>query len=320
MRAIYYEGHGDASVLKEGELARPNCGKGQVLIEVAAAGVNPIDRRLRSGELQDYITRTFPVVPGFDVAGRIAEVGDEVSDWRVGDEVMGLAFTWSIQHGTYAEYVPIDAAAIARKPNNASFAEAAGLPLVSLTAWQSLCEFGFLQPSQSVLVQAGAGGVGSVAIPMAKHLGATVYTTSSRANADYVRDLGADVIIDYQNQSYEETVLSAQPGGLDLVLESLLGDGIDKAAVRIARDGGAVAYMNNEPPDMVEISERGIRAEFIHHRPDGLMLAELGQLYEDGIIPLPHTEILPLSSAAEAHRKSESGRTRGKLVLRVKSW
>lgn len=317
MRAVYYETHGEAQVLQVGELDKPPCGPNQVLVEVAAAGVNPIDRRLRAGELQEYIQRTFPVVPGFDVAGRIAEVGSEVADWRVGDEIMGLAFTWSIQHGTYAEFAPVEASAIARKPANASFIQAAGIPLVSLTAWQSLLEFGELGPGKTVLIQAGAGGVGSVAIPMAKHLGATVYTTASAGNADYVRALGADVVIDYQTDSYEKALLAAEPEGVDLVLEALLGDGTDEAAIRITKSGGAVAYMNNEPPDMPDIKAREIRAEFIHHRADGAMLAELTDLYERGVLPLPLTETLPLSAAVEAHLRSESRRTRGKLVLCV---
>lgn len=317
MRAVYYETHGEAQVLQVGELDKPPCGPNQVLVEVAAAGVNPIDRRLRAGELQEYIQRTFPVVPGFDVAGRIAEVGSDVADWQVGDEVMGLAFTWSIQHGTYAEFAPVDASAIARKPANASFIQAAGIPLVSLTAWQSLLEFGELGPGKTVLIQAGAGGVGSVAIPMAKHLGATVYTTASAGNADYVRALGADVVIDYQTDSYEKALLAAEPEGVDLVLEALLGDGTDEAAIRITKSGGAVAYMNNEPPDMPDIAARGIRAEFIHHRADGAMLGELTDLYDRGALPLPLTETLPLSAAVEAHLRSESRRTRGKLVLCV---
>jgi NADPH2:quinone reductase len=317
VRAVYYETHGEAQVLQVGELDKPPCGPNQVLVEVAAAGVNPIDRRLRAGELQEYIQRTFPVVPGFDVAGRIAEVGSDVADWQVGDEVMGLAFTWSIQHGTYAEFAPVDASAIARKPANASFIQAAGIPLVSLTAWQSLLEFGELGPGKTVLIQAGAGGVGSVAIPMAKHLGATVYTTASAGNADYVRALGADVVIDYQTDSYEKALLAAEPEGVDLVLEALLGDGTDEAAIRITKSGGAVAYMNNEPPDMPDIAARGIRAEFIHHRADGAMLGELTDLYDRGALPLPLTETLPLSAAVEAHLRSESRRTRGKLVLCV---
>ena len=317
MRAVYYESHGTADVLQIGELEKPSCSAEQVLVEVAAAGVNPIDRRLRAGELQEYIQRTFPVTPGFDFSGRIAEVGEAVADWQVGDEIMGLAFTWSIQHGTYAEFAPVDATAIARKPLNASFAQAAGLPLVSLTAWQSLLEFGRLSAGKTVLIQAGAGGVGSVAIPMAKYLGATVYTTASAANADYVRALGADVVIDYQKESYESAILSAEPEGVDMVLEALLGDGTDEAAIRITKSGGAVAYMNNEPPDMPDVSDRGIRAEFIHHRADGAMLSELGALYEQGILPLPQIETLPMTAAVEAHLRSESRRTRGKLVLSI---
>lgn len=317
MRAVYYESHGTADVLQIGELEKPSCSAEQVLVEVAAAGVNPIDRRLRAGELQEYIQRTFPVTPGFDFSGRIAEVGEAVADWQVGDEIMGLAFTWSIQHGTYAEFAPVDAAAIARKPLNASFAQAAGIPLVSLTAWQSLLEFGRLSAGKTVLIQAGAGGVGSVAIPMAKYLGATVYTTASAANADYVRALGADVVIDYQKESYESAILSAEPEGVDMVLEALLGDGTDEAAIRITKSGGAVAYMNNEPPDMPDISDRGIRAEFIHHRADGAMLSELGALYEQDILPLPQIETLPMTAAVEAHLRSESRRTRGKLVLSI---
>ncbi|EED36780.1 hypothetical protein NOR51B_2733 [Luminiphilus syltensis NOR5-1B] len=318
MRAVYYHEHGGADVLEVGDLPVPEIAPNQVLVEVAAAGVNPIDRRLRGGELQEYISRTFPVVPGWDVAGRIVAVGDEVSDWEVGDDVIGLAFTWSIQHGSYAEFLPINADAIARKPSRFSFAEAAGLPLVSLTAWQSLYEFGQLSEGKTVLIQAGAGGVGSVAIPMAKFLGAKVYTTTSSANVDYVKSLGADVVIDYREQSYEAVINAAEPDGLDLVLETLLDDDVAKTAIRLAKPGGAVAYMNNEPPEMPDIKQKGVRAEFIHHRPDGEMLAYLAALYEAGTLPVPVTEVLPLDQAAEAHRRSESGRTRGKLVLEVK--
>ena len=240
MRAVFYETHGDAQVLQVGELDKPACEPEQVLVEVAAAGVNPIDRRLRAGELTEYIQRTFRVVPVFDHSVRIAEVGTAVTDWQVGDEIMGLAFTWSIKHGTYAELAPVDAAA-------------------------------------------------------------------SAANADYVKALGADVVIDYQNE----------PEGVDMVLEALLGDGTDEAAIRITKTEGAVAYMNNEPPDMPDIADRNIRAEFIHHRADGAMLAELGALYEQGVLPLPQTETLPLESAVEAHLHSESRRTRGKLELSI---
>ena len=208
MKAIFYEQHGAADVLQVGERPTPEPQDHEVLVEVVATSVNPIDRRLRGGELQEYITRTFPVVPGWDLAGRIVKVGEKVTDWQVGDEVLGLAFTWSIQHGSYAEYCPIDAASITRKPESINFEQAAALPLVSLTAWQALSEFGQLQAGQSVFIQAGAGGVGSVAIPMAKHLGAKVYTTTSAKNSDYVKSLGADVVIDRNEADFKKALKS----------------------------------------------------------------------------------------------------------------
>lgn len=317
MKAVYYEKHGGPEVLQIGERPVPEPGDNQVLVQVAAAAVNPIDRRLRSGELQEYITRTFPVVPGWDLAGRIVKVGANVTDWQIGDEVLGLAFTWSIQHGSYAEYAPIDASSIAVKPSSLSFLEAASLPLVSLTAWQALAEFGELAAGKTVLIQAGAGGVGSVAIPMAKRLGAKVYTTARAANFDYVRSLGADEVIDYTVSDYRQVIREHEPEGVDLVLEALLGEGIAEDAIRLAKTGGAVAYLNNEPPEMAEIAERNIKAEFLHHRPDGAMLTELVALFESGSLMIPKIELITLDAAQEAHRRSESGRTVGKLVFRI---
>ena len=317
MKAIFYEQHGAADVLQVGERPTPEPQDHEVLVEVVATSVNPIDRRLRSGELQEYITRTFPVVPGWDLAGRIVKVGAEVTEWQVGDEVLGLAFTWSIQHGSYAEYCPIDAASITHKPTSISFEQAAALPLVSLTAWQALSEFGQLQSGQSVFIQAGAGGVGSVAIPMAKHLGAKVYTTTSAKNSDYVKSLGADVVIDYNTEDYESVLRQQEPAGVDLVLEALLGNGTAEAAIRLAKDGGRVAYMNNEPPEMDDITKRNITAEFLHHRPDGDMLRELVGLYQSGEITLPKIQVRPLEEALDAHLESERGHTQGKVVLRI---
>ncbi|MEO0996893.1 MAG: NADP-dependent oxidoreductase [Pseudomonadota bacterium] len=317
MKAVYYESHGGPEVLQLGELPIPEPGDDQVLVKVAAAAVNPIDRRLRAGELQEYIARTFPVVPGWDLAGRIVKVGRNVTGWQVGDEVLGLAFTWSIQHGTYAEYAPIDATAIAAKPASLSFVEAAALPLVTLTAWQSLHEFADVQPGQTVLIQAGAGGVGSVAIPIAKHLGATVYTTASAKNTNYVHGLGANHVIDYTTTDYVEVIREQVPQGLDMVLETILSEATIEAAVHLVKAGGTIAYMNNEPPDMPELAEKSIKSEFIHHRPDGDSLGTLMPLFEEGVLKIPKIEVMTLDQAQEAHRKSEAGHTRGKLVLRI---
>jgi NADPH2:quinone reductase len=317
MRAIYYEVHGDPSVLKLGELPIPEPGPDQVLVQVVAAGVNPIDRRLRAGELQEYITRVFPVVPGGDLAGRIVKLGQNVSSWQTGDEVVGIAFSPTVQHGSYAEFTPVDAIAIARKPENLSFSQAAALPISALTAWQSLVEIGELSAGESVFIQAGAGGVGSFAVPMAKHLGAKVYTTARAHNTDYLLSRGADHVIDYTSCDYETVLREFEPEGIDIILESLLGGGTAEAAIRLAKDGGAVVYMNNEPPAMSDIAERQIKAQFIHQRSDGKMLGELATLFGGGTLPMPPVECLPLEDAAEAHRRSESTRTRGKLVLEI---
>ncbi len=317
MKAVYYEQHGDADVLQYGELPTPEPDSDQVLVKIAAAAVNPIDRRLRSGDLQEYISRTFPVVPGWDFSGTIVKIGSNVTNWKVGDEVVGLAFTWSIQHGTYAEYCPVDASAIALKPPGLSFVEAAALPLVSLTAWQALDEFAGLKQGQTVLIQAGAGGVGSVAIPIAKHLGAKVYTTTRSENFDYVMDRGADHPIDYTTRDYVEVINEMEPDGLDVVLESLYGDKIVEDAIHLTKNGGAVPYLNNEPPELADIASRSIKTEFIHHRPDGEMLAMLMSLFASGDLPAPRVTTMDLSDARKAHEQSESMTTNGKLVLQV---
>jgi NADPH2:quinone reductase len=319
MRAVFYEQFGPPEALQLGERKAPEPAADEVLVQVAAAGVNPIDRRLRSGELQEFFTREWPIIPGWDFSGRIVRTGNAVSGWAPGDEVTGLAFTWFLHHGTYAEFVPVKAASVARKPRGMSFTDAAALPLVSLTAWESLAEYAQLEPGQTVLIQAGAGGLGSVAIPIARHLGATVYTTASEANADYVRERGAHHVIDYRKTDYARYLAGREPQGLDAVLESLTGEEVVRAAIRLVKAGGTVAYMNNEPPDMPEIAARSIRTKFLHHRPDGESLARLMQLYAAGRLPLPPVEVLPLEAAVEAHRRSEAGHTRGKLVLQVQS-
>jgi NADPH2:quinone reductase len=317
MRAIYYERFGPPEVLQIGQLPIPEPAADEVLVRVAAAGVNPIDRRLRNGELQSFFSRTWPIVPGWDLAGRIAAVGADVRGWNVDDDIVGLAFTWSLHHGTYAEYVPVKAASIARKPVNLRYVEAAALPLVSLTAWESLVEYAQLRPGQTVLVQAGAGGLGSVAIAIARHVGATVYTTTRSENFDYVRSRGATHPIDYTLTDYADYIRRREPDGVDVVLESLTGDEVVETAIRLVKRGGTVVYMNNEPPAMPEIEARAIRTKFLHHRPDGESLARLMQLYERGALPLPPVEQMPLDAAIAAHHKSESRTTRGKIVLHV---
>ncbi|OGT81016.1 MAG: NADPH:quinone reductase [Gammaproteobacteria bacterium RIFCSPLOWO2_02_FULL_61_13] len=317
MRGVYYNEFGPAEVLKLGDLTMPEPAPDEVLVKVAYAGVNPIDRRLRSGELQDFFTREWPLTPGWDVSGRIVKVGRDVKGWKAGDDIVGLAFTWNLHHGTYAEFVPVKAASIAAKPAEIPFHQAAALPLVSLTAWESLAEYAELKPGQTVLIQAGAGGLGSAAITIAKHLGAKIYTTTRTENFDYVRSRGADHPIDYTREDYMAVIKAREPGGLDVILESLLVDVPVEADISLVKPGGTVIYMNNEPPDMPEIARNQIKTKFLHHRPDGESLGRLMKLYQQGKLALPPVEVLPLDAAVEAHKRSEGGRTRGKLVLKV---
>ena len=317
MKAAYYEEFGDPEVLQIGQRPIPQHDVDEVLVKVAAAGVNPIDRRLRAGELQEHFQRQWPIIPGWDVAGRIVAVGNDVDGWKVGDDIVGLACTPLLHHGSYAEYIPIKATAIAHKPEQIPFTHAAALPLVSLTAWESLAEYADLQAANSVLIQAGAGGLGSVAIPIAKHLGARVYTTARKTNHAYVQSRGADHVIDYTERDYFDYIREHEPDGLDVVLESLTGETIVNNAIHLVKRGGTVVYMNNEPPEMAEIQERSIRTKFLHHRPDGESLANLMTLYMNGDIPLPNISVMELESVKEAHKQSESTRTQGKVVLKI---
>ena len=229
--------------------------------------------------------------PWLGLFGDIVELGAEVEgQWQVGDKVMGLAFTWAIS-GTYAEYVPVDATAIAHAPGGGLLpggGAATGKPDgLAVAARIRRTVRGTDGPDSG-----GLGGCGQVAF-LAKHLGATVYSTCSAANADYVKQRGADVVIDYTSQDYAAVIRDQSPEGVDLVLETWLGDGIAETAIRLAKDNGVVVFMNNEPPEMEEIARRGIKTQFLHHRADGAMLAELGQLYESGALPVPPIEVLP---------------------------
>jgi NADPH:quinone reductase-like Zn-dependent oxidoreductase len=236
-------------VLHEADVPEPVVGEHDVLVQVGAAGLNQLDEKIRVGEFKQILPYKLPLILGNDVAGTVIRIGAQVRGVTSGDEVYARPDKARI--GTFAERIAVAEADLASKPDTISVVEAGSLPLVALTAWQALVEKGNLQRGQKVLVHAGAGGVGSIAIQLAKHLGATVATTVSATNADFVRDLGADIVIDYRSQDFEKIV-----SGYDLVLDSLGGENLQKS-LRILKPGGKVIGISG-PPDPAFAREIGL--------------------------------------------------------------
>lgn len=219
--------------LQEADVPEPLVGDGDVLVQVQAAGLNLLDEKIRAGEFKQILPYKLPLILGNDLAGTVIRVGAKVRGFKPGDEVYARPDTDRI--GTFAERIAVAEADLAFKPTSISIQEAGSLPLVALTAWQALVERGNVQPGQKVLIHGGAGGVGSIAIQLAKHLGATVATTASASNADFVRKLGADTVIDYRTQDFEQLLT-----GYDLVLDSLGGKNLAKSLRVLAPGGKAI--------------------------------------------------------------------------------
>lgn len=214
MKAVIYEQFGGAEKLRMADLPIPKPAENEVQIKIHYTSVNPVDWKIREGFLSGRFPHQFPLTPGWDAAGTITSVGKGVKNFKVGDEVFAYCRKATFNEGTYAEYICFEAINVAKKPTNISFAEAAGIPLAGLTSWQALFDVGQLTKGQTVLIHAGAGGVGSLAIQLAKWCGANVITTVSQKNVDYVKALGADLIIDYQKDDYSTVCRKNFPKGL----------------------------------------------------------------------------------------------------------
>jgi len=330
MTAVRMHDYGEADVLRVDTVPRPNqIGARDLRIAVHAAAINPVDFKIRKGAQRALIWLKLPWTLGMDVSGVVTEVGSHVRDFSVGDEVIS-----SPSHrrmGCYAEEVVLRAEECAPKPSSVDHVHAAALPLVGLTAHDALVGAAKLKPGEKVLIQAGAGGVGSIAIQIAKHLGAEVYTTCSPRNAELVTELGADHVIDYRSQDYEEVAR-----GCDVVLESMGGDHLERA-LRTVRDGGRVASIT---PGLLDWTRRhgavlgilrfvvyflrlllsyrfrrGVRLSLVTRHADGKNLAKLSQWVDEGVISPLLDRTYPLAQTAEAHRYLETGHARGKVVL-----
>jgi NADPH:quinone reductase-like Zn-dependent oxidoreductase len=309
VKAVYIEGYGGREQLKYGDLPMPAVGDSDVLIEVHAAGVNPVDWKIREGYLRQRLSYTFPLILGWDVAGVVKQVGAKVTSFQVGDAVFSRPAIE--RNGTYAEYVAVDERLVARMPKNVSFEEAASIPLAGLTAWQALVDTAAVKAGDKVLIHAGAGGVGAYAIQIAKVFGAYVATTASGRNREFVQSLGADEVIDYTQEDF-----STRLHDFDVVLDTMAGE-VQRKSFDVLRPGGILVSILT-PPDADLAAERKVRTGYFFLQPDGKKLAKLGELVEQGKVRPVVGHVFPLAEAAKAHELSETHHARGKIVLKVK--
>ncbi|KRE85101.1 NADP-dependent oxidoreductase [Arthrobacter sp. Soil764] len=318
--------------LREADIAEPIVGDRDVLVRVEAAGLNQLDDKIRAGEFKQVLPYKLPLVLGHDLAGTVIRTGSKVRDFKPGDEVYARPSTDRI--GTFAQRIAVAEDDLALKPATASMEEAGSLPLVALTAWQALVEQGNVQPGQKVLIHAGAGGVGSIAIQLAKYLGATVATTASGSNADFVRGLGADIVIDYRNQDFEQLLT-----GYDLALDSIGGENLEKS-LRILKPGGKAIGISG-PPDPAfarkaglnpvlrlavavlsgkvrrQVRKLGVSYEFLFMRASGDQLRRISALVDAGVLRPVVGEVFDFNHTPQALESLGKGGIRGKAVITI---
>jgi len=308
MLAMVIDNYGDPDVFRLAEVPTLPLGPQDVAIDIYATSVNPIDWKMRQGLLKAQRPLSFPAILGWDAAGRIAAVGSQVTRFKVGDPV----FTRPAidRPGTYAQKVIVAESLVAPKPPTLTYLEAASVPLAGLTAWQALVDIAQVRPQQRVLIHGGAGGVGGYAIQLAKALGAEVITTARAERHPYVRSLGADQVIDYQQQPFETAVDS-----VDVVLDTI-GGTVQDRSFQVLKPGGVLVSIVR-PPDAETAARYQVRGEWFFLEPDGEKLAKLGAFFTDGRIRPIVQQVFPLQDLPAAHRLSESGQTQGKIGIVV---
>ena len=334
MKAFIIDRYGKKEVGRIGDMPDPEVRDDDVLIQIHAAGINPLDSKIRSGEFKLILPYRFPLILGNDMAGTVVRIGARVRDFKPGDEVYARPDDDRI--GTFAEFIAVKASSLALKPANLSMVEAASLPLVALTAWQTLVETAKLKKGQKVLIHAGAGGVGTIAIQLAKHLGAFVATTTSTANIAWMKALGADVVIDYKQQDFA-TMLH----DYDVVLNSLGKDELNKS-LQVLRPGGHLISISGPPTpafavarglawplqQVLRLLSFGIRKKakkngadytFVFMRADGAQLREITSLVESGAIRPVVDKVFPFQDTYQALAYADGGRAKGKVVVQMMS-
>jgi 2-desacetyl-2-hydroxyethyl bacteriochlorophyllide A dehydrogenase len=333
MKAFVVGRYGKANSVEAVELPEPELGDGDVLVQIHAASVNPLDLKIRNGELKPLLPYKLPLVLGNDLAGVVIKAGANVGRYKPGDEIYAKPDKDRI--GAFAELIAISENDVAKKPHRLDMEQAASIPLVGLTAWQALVEKAKLRAGQKVLIHAGSGGLGTIAIQLAKHLGATVATTTSTMNVEWVKRLGADVVIDYRSNDFE-TVLH----DYDVVIDTQGGQTLEKS-LRVLKPGGKVISVAGPPdPDFAKdfganwfliqamralsfrirrkAKRRGVAYSFLFMRASGDQLRELGSLIDSGAIRPVVDRVFPFQSTAEALAYVEKGRAKGKVVVKIR--
>lgn len=332
MRAFILDRYGNADAVRAAEVAEPGLLEDELLVQVHAAGVNPLDIKIRNGELKRILPYRLPIILGHEVAGVVVRVGSRVRRFKAGDEV--YARLAKDRTGGFAEFVSVGEEAAAIKPKTATMEEAASIPLVGLTAWQALVERAHLSVNQKALIHAGSGGVGTFAIQLAKHLGATVATTTSLGNFALVKRLGADVVIDYRKDDFEAVLKD-----YDVVLNTLSGATLEKS-LHVLKPGGILISLPG-PPDPAYAAEIGaswivslamrvmsyrirrsakqrrVRYSFLMMRASGDQLREIASLIDSGSVRSVVDRVFPFEATREAMAYVETGRAKGKVVVRV---
>lgn len=333
MKAFIIDRYGKKVALRATEMPEPELGKDDVLVQIHAAGVNPLDLKIRDGEFKMILPYRMPLILGNDLAGVVVRVGSGVQQFKAGDEVYARPDDNRI--GAFAEFIAINQGSLAIKPKDLTMEEAASIPLVGLTAWQALVEKANLKKGQKVLIHAGSGGVGTLAIQLAKHLGATVATTTSTANVEWVKRLGADIVIDYRKDDFEKVLHD-----YDVVLNSLGTETLEKS-LRILKPGGKLISISG-PPDVdfakstglsgflklvmrllsyrirKEAKRRGVSYSFLYMRASGDQLRELTALIDSRVIRPVVDRVFPFESTPDALAYVETGRAKGKVIVKVK--
>ncbi|GAA4906841.1 NADPH:quinone reductase-like Zn-dependent oxidoreductase [Actinomycetospora succinea] len=307
MRAVRIHGFGDESVLAVETAPVPEPGPGDVLVRVHAAGVNPVDSLVRQGVFT-VSDRPLPWIPGWDFAGTVVAVGSATTRWSVGDVVYGRPSL--ARDGSYAQYLAVDAGEIAAIPRALSSESAAAVPLVTLTAWKALFDLGGLGSGGTVLVHAGAGGVGTMAVQLARHRGAKVVATASGDGIELARSLGADEVVDHRNEDF-----AARGRFADVVLDTVGGRTLERSYGVVVPGGTLVTIAG--VPDVATAAGLGITAQTFVLDSNGPRLADIAGLIDGGDLRPVVTRVFDLDEVAQAHRLIDSGRTRGKVVLRV---